>query len=159
MSSAMFQLSVGRQVKMQPVLRKGDIRKCVEQALHEITYFAEDKQISISTNLEPEPGPLYFERAQIEQVLVNLLENACKFTPRAGEIEIQAYPFSWERRAVRNSRIRRMSDEAMTYRVSTRTASISETLVRPSPRSICRPFLKSIHLMRWGRTVQMEGWA
>jgi signal transduction histidine kinase len=103
MSSAMFQLSVGRQVKMQPVLRKGDIRQCVEQALHEITYFAEGKQISISTNLEPEPGSLYFERAQIEQVLVNLLENACKFTPRAGEIEIQAYPFFWERRAVRNS--------------------------------------------------------
>jgi signal transduction histidine kinase len=32
------------------------------------------------------------------QVLVNLLENACKFTPKAGYIEIRGYPCFWERR-------------------------------------------------------------
>src|SRR5262249_22968706 len=41
-----------------------------------------------------------FEADQIEQVLVNILDNACKFTPRSGSIEIRGYPFFWERRMV-----------------------------------------------------------
>jgi signal transduction histidine kinase len=41
---------------------------------------------------------LLFEGSQMEQLLVNLLDNACKFTPTAGLIEIKGYPFFWERR-------------------------------------------------------------
>jgi signal transduction histidine kinase len=103
MASAMFELSVGRQVKVQPDLQEADIEECVEQALHEINPFADGKGVSISVDLEPVPGALYFEPGQIEQVLVNLLDNACKFTPRAGEIEIRGYPFFWERRSLRHS--------------------------------------------------------
>src|SRR6185503_13985780 len=36
MACAMFQLSVGRQVKRRPDLREGDVRECIEQALHEV---------------------------------------------------------------------------------------------------------------------------
>jgi len=28
----------------------------------------------------------------MEQVLVNLLENACKFTPKGGAIDVRGYP-------------------------------------------------------------------
>ena len=102
MASAMFELSVGRHVKRQPDLRKGDVRVCVEQVLHEITPFADGKRISISVDLEPESGTLYLEPGQIEQVILNLLDNACKFTPKNGEIEIRGYPFFWERRTMRH---------------------------------------------------------
>ena len=34
---------------------------------------------------------LSFEAEQIQQVFVNLLENSCKFTPRAGTIEIRGF--------------------------------------------------------------------
>ncbi len=104
MASAMFELSVGRQVKRQPELRKGEIGACLEQALHEINPFAEAKRISISVDLEPPAGTLYIEASQIEQLLINLLDNACKFTPRAGEIEIRGYPYFWERRSPRSLR-------------------------------------------------------
>jgi signal transduction histidine kinase len=100
MSSAMFELSVGRQVKREPELRPGDIRACAEQALHEIAPLADSKRISVSVELENETGALFLDSGQIEQVLVNILENACKFTPKAGEIEVRGYPYFWERRRI-----------------------------------------------------------
>ena len=66
----------------------------MEQALHEIAPFADGKNISLSVDLDTIPGHLYLEPGQIEQVLINLLDNACKFTPRAGDIEIRGYPSS-----------------------------------------------------------------
>lgn len=36
--------------------------------------------------------------SEIEQVLINLLDNACKFTHRDGSIEVCGYPYFWERR-------------------------------------------------------------
>jgi signal transduction histidine kinase len=101
MATAMFELSVGRHVKRSPNLLQNDIRECLDQALHEILTFAEEKRIAITTDLAPCDFPLYFEAGQIEQVLINILDNACKFTPRAGVIEVLGYAYFWERRAAR----------------------------------------------------------
>ena len=98
MAGAMFQLSVGRHVKRRPELQRGDICECLEQALHEITPFADDKSIEITTDVTPCAYPLFFEPGQIEQVLINILDNACKFAPRGGSIELRGYPFFWDRR-------------------------------------------------------------
>src|ERR1041384_6383517 len=92
MAAAMFQLSVGRHVKRRPEMQRGDIRECLEQALHEITPFADDKSIEISADFAAPSNPLFFEAGQIEQVLINILDNACKFTPRGGSIELRGYP-------------------------------------------------------------------
>jgi two-component system clock-associated histidine kinase SasA len=126
MAAAMFQLSVGRHVKRRPELRTADIRECLEQALHEIAPFADDKGIVIRTDVIPSEMPLYFEAGQIEQVLINILDNACKFTPKAGEIEIRAYPFFSERRVSRSAvppaaeRRGRVCTQPNTYRVDIR---------------------------------------
>ncbi|MBZ5653118.1 MAG: HAMP domain-containing histidine kinase [Acidobacteriia bacterium] len=98
MASAMFQLSVGQQVDTKPNFQKGDVRECIDQAVHELMPFADEKRISFSVELSPVEEPLFFERSQLEQVLINILDNACKFTPRQGLVEIQGYPFFWERR-------------------------------------------------------------
>jgi signal transduction histidine kinase len=102
MASAMFQLSIGRHVKRRPDLQKGDIRECLDQALHEIAPFAEEKRITITPDLDPSDEGLLFEYGQIEQVLINILDNACKFTPKAGIVEIRGYEFFWERRIGRS---------------------------------------------------------
>ena len=99
MATAMFQLSVGRQIEKRPNLEKGDIDLCINKALHEITPFSEAKHIHLSMQMMPSSQALYFDREQIEQVLINLLDNACKFTPKYGSIEVRGYPFFWERRA------------------------------------------------------------
>jgi signal transduction histidine kinase len=98
MASAMFQLSVGQHVEAKPNFQKADIRECIDQAVHELMPFADEKRISFSVELTPVEQSMFFERAQLEQVLINVLDNACKFTPRQGLVEIQGYPFFWERR-------------------------------------------------------------
>jgi signal transduction histidine kinase len=126
MAAAMFQLSVGRQVKRRPELQKNDIRECLDQALHEIAPFADDKRISITVDFNPCDHSLYFECGQIEQVLINILDNACKFTPKGGSIEISGYPDFWERRTATTAvtpaadRRHRMLREPNVYRVDIR---------------------------------------
>ena len=123
MASAMFELSIGRHVQTTPRLIEGDLRECMEQALHEVGPLVDSKQISVTVDLHPEAPALCFEPGLMEQVLVNLLDNACKFTPKAGRIGIQGYPYFWERRLSRDGtplsaeRRRRSSSAANAYRV------------------------------------------
>ena len=126
MAAAMFQLSVGRHVKRRPELQRGDISECLEQALHEITPFADDKSIEITTDIIPAVHPLFFEPGQIEQVLINILDNACKFAPRGGSIELRGYPYFWDRRKTDSSippaaeRRFRSATEPTSYRIDIR---------------------------------------
>jgi signal transduction histidine kinase len=99
MASAMFQLSVGKHLHTMPDLRPNDLRECLNQALYELMPVTEEKNISVSVDLDPAGEVLYFERSQIEQLLLNLLDNACKFTPKHGSIDIRGYPYFWERRS------------------------------------------------------------
>lgn len=98
MANAMFQLSIWQRIEQKPNLQKNDIRDSIEQALHETLPFIEEKRINVSLDIIPPHEALVFEKVQVEQVLVNLLDNACKFTPRSGSIEIRGYPYFWERR-------------------------------------------------------------
>ncbi len=99
LATGMLQLSTGRQLKKTPELRPDDIEACIQQAIHEVESLAEEKGIAISLHVESPPQALHFDRAQIEQVLINLLENACRFTPKYGSLEIDGCPVFWERRA------------------------------------------------------------
>lgn len=128
MASAMLQLSIGRQSQTRPDLRKCDVQECLNQALNEISPVAAGKQISITMDLQPEGRSLYLEQNKIEQVLINLLDNACKFTPKFGEVEIHGYPYFWERRRVSaavpvaGERRIRQSRHANSYRVDIRNS-------------------------------------
>ncbi len=102
-ANAMFQLSVAQNLSQALNLENGDLRECVEQALHEVGVFLERKQISVTVDIAPSPENLLFEKSKIEEALVNLLDNACKFTPRSGTIEIKGYPYFWDRRISRRS--------------------------------------------------------
>jgi signal transduction histidine kinase len=86
-----FALSLGRHAKRSPNLAQNDIRDCLEQALREVTAFADEKRIAITTDLAPCEFPLYFDASQMEQVLINILDNACKFTPKAGVVAVFGY--------------------------------------------------------------------
>lgn len=120
MATAMFQLSISQHVDRPPELRDAQIETCVNHALAEIAPIAGEKKIQIRANFTDPGGPLHLESQQIEQVLVNLLENACKFTPRGGHIEIRGYAVTWPsapRRSVHSTEEPRPSSPATAYRI------------------------------------------
>jgi signal transduction histidine kinase len=92
MASAMFQLNIGKRVMRGLNLKDSSLEACVKTALQEIEHLAQDKNLTVTLNVSEAQGPLYFDPEQVEQVMVNLLDNACRFTPKGGTIEIRGYP-------------------------------------------------------------------
>ena len=84
-------LTEGR-VTRAPNRTEGDIEEALDQALQDVYPFLQEKQIEIDVQIEPAAGSLLFETEQIQQVLMNLLENSTKFTPRDGRITVRGYP-------------------------------------------------------------------
>lgn len=92
MASSMFQLTAGRCVQRELELKRVEIEETIRHAADEVRAMANTKQIRMIVDLKAAGRTMYIEPGQIEQVVVNLLENACKFTPRHGAIEVRGYP-------------------------------------------------------------------
>jgi signal transduction histidine kinase len=128
MTTAMFELSIAGQSDQQPRLQEGHIAECIDRALNLMQPLASEKDLLCAVaELVPPQMPMLFESEQIEQVLVNLLDNACKASPRHGSIEIFGYPYFWERRFLAGASSqteRRLSDVPApnSYRVDVRDA-------------------------------------
>jgi PAS domain S-box-containing protein len=66
-----------------------DLRAAVEQAARLVAPLAAKKGLALRVTVEPGVGELLSDRRRVEQVLLNLLNNAVKFTER-GEIALAA---------------------------------------------------------------------
>jgi signal transduction histidine kinase len=59
--------------------------------LHEaMEPLAREKEISLKEKLAPALPPVEADRTKLRRILVNLLSNALKFTPKRGEVEVRA---------------------------------------------------------------------
>jgi signal transduction histidine kinase len=64
-----------------------DINEIIEEAIAQLRPLATEKNIRIQTELEP-MFSVEFDTILIKEVLVNLIDNAIKYTPRNGQISI-----------------------------------------------------------------------
>jgi len=77
--------------------REACIEETLSQALADVAPFVQDKALKVDVQITKYEGRLFFEPEKIHQVLVNLLENSCKFTPKNGNIQIRGYPIPGHR--------------------------------------------------------------
>jgi len=64
-----------------------DINEIIDEAIQQLRPLASEKSIQIQTELEP-MFSVEFDTTLMKEVLVNLIENAIKYTPRGGQISI-----------------------------------------------------------------------
>lgn len=91
LSETMFQLSAGEWDTQPRAFDAHDIEACVERAVEEVLPSAEVRDLAISVQVVPQ-AKFPFDPVQIRQAMVHLLENACRFTPSHGLIEVRGYP-------------------------------------------------------------------
>ena len=72
------------------------IEASIQQAVHETSHLLEKKRITLQVDVQPPRGTLLFDSVQIEQIIVNLLDNGAKFTPKQGCITIRGGSLSSE---------------------------------------------------------------
>lgn len=90
MLNTLMDISEAETGTMQLFLERVNISALMEDVLDLYRYVAEEKNISLSLAA---PKELYLaaDRGRMRQVLANLLDNAVKYTPNSGRVEIEAF--------------------------------------------------------------------
>lgn len=73
--------------QLEIVKRPFDMRQAVESALRVVQPFAQKKELQLETSIGSDVGIINSDRRRVEQILINLINNAIKFTER-GEVSI-----------------------------------------------------------------------
>jgi PAS domain S-box-containing protein len=76
--------------KMKFQMQSNDIGKTVDDAYSTMLPQAQQKQLHLSLDLEPNLPSFVYDHDRMIQVLMNLLSNAIKFTPEKGRVVLRA---------------------------------------------------------------------
>jgi signal transduction histidine kinase len=68
-----------------------DTREVIESAVHAVITRIQDKNLRLDIDIPDHLSPLLINREALQQILVNLLNNACQSSRRNGRIGIQAH--------------------------------------------------------------------
>ncbi|MCH9056348.1 histidine kinase [Synechococcus sp. PCC 6716] len=78
----------GPQDNLQIMPRQLDLRSLCQETINDVRLNFERKQQTFTTDLPLDIPLVYGDGDRIRQVLVNLLDNACKYTPEGGTIHL-----------------------------------------------------------------------
>jgi signal transduction histidine kinase/FixJ family two-component response regulator len=68
-----------------------DLRDVIRGALLDTRHLAGDKALRIEIDVPPDLPPVYTDRQKLDLILMNLLNNAIKYTPQGGDIFLRAW--------------------------------------------------------------------
>ncbi len=66
-----------------------DMRQVIEKVVQSVTPMAEKKGLALKVDIAPEVGEIISDRRRVEQIFLNLLNNAIKFTDQ-GEVRVES---------------------------------------------------------------------
>jgi two-component system sensor histidine kinase VicK len=67
-----------------------DLREIVTDSVRKLEVHFQNKNQRLNMQISDEAVPIYADRGKIQQVIINLLTNAIKYTPENGNIRISA---------------------------------------------------------------------
>ena len=122
LAEGMVDVSAGLHTDREPALKEADFRQFIQWAIDKARPLIEDKSIDVSVDLVPPAGPLLVDPSKLEQVCATLVDNACRFTPRGGYLEIAGYSFRTEHWAHPGASTRRIlqTESPNCYRIDFR---------------------------------------
>lgn len=82
-------LDLNRLAGRAPLLAPGDVVEAVDAVLADLSVLAERKGVSLLRTGEADLPPVLLDRGLLEQVLLNLVGNALKFSPREGTVTVE----------------------------------------------------------------------
>lgn len=86
----LIQFSLSSRNKLNLELEKVDLRKLVLNSVDRVQTKARAREVTIRATLDPDLPEVWADEGKIGWVLLQLLDNAVKFTPNGGEVIIQA---------------------------------------------------------------------
>jgi two-component system, OmpR family, clock-associated histidine kinase SasA len=86
--SDILQLSLGSVAEITISPHRFEIKKLLLSAIEQMAESLTRKQQEISTDIPQDIPPIYADAERIRQVLINLLDNASKYTPVGGQIKV-----------------------------------------------------------------------
>ncbi|HEV7428281.1 MAG TPA: ATP-binding protein [Thermoanaerobaculia bacterium] len=75
--------------KLRVDLAPVELRPVVEAVVEMFHARAEERSITVETEIEPRPLSVYGDETRLHQVIWNLLSNAIKFTPEGGRVRVE----------------------------------------------------------------------
>jgi two-component system clock-associated histidine kinase SasA len=90
MISDILQLSQGEIADIKIFPQRLNLQLLIESVLEQIAGQLQNKQQFLDTDIPHDLPPVYADAERVRQVLVNLLDNASKYTPNNGKIRIVA---------------------------------------------------------------------
>ncbi|RYL87519.1 HAMP domain-containing sensor histidine kinase [Sporolactobacillus sp. Y61] len=84
----LFDLAKMEEGRITLSLEPLDLKEMAKTAMQKVRLKAEKKQLSLQLELQDHVPPVYGDRQRMEQVLLNLLENAIRYTER-GHVSVQ----------------------------------------------------------------------
>ncbi|MFZ9888542.1 MAG: PAS domain-containing hybrid sensor histidine kinase/response regulator [Myxococcota bacterium] len=75
-------------VRLQP--RRLSLRQTLERAVHTVMPLVQEREHRLELSMSPEEDGVLGDESRLEQVVVNLLTNAAKYTPIGGHIALRA---------------------------------------------------------------------
>lgn len=83
----------------KPLPKKADVRQCLQDVYNLLRPEFIENELNFEIQLGDRPIPLPYDARLIRRVLLNLLENARRFTPAGGRVVLSVTPDFWERRS------------------------------------------------------------